>query len=284
MFEVAQFDSYAYLFQQPTFVSLAAEPQIPDFQVQGLRIGVNGAEAPTGQAFENLDSMVSAASYTPLGQRLSELGTIVPLEKGPESDEFFVTFEIIGNLTNVKVEASLPPPAEPADLDPSPVVGLRTFDDINLTMAKVTGMSRTLPEVAETYLAIKQQLPVSDDINGFLASHQVGVAQLAIEYCNALVEDTGARASYWPALNFGAPSAQAFADQAGVNTLLDPIIDAMIGNNITTQPDTAGVREELTNLVNGLNACGAGCSADRTAVIAKAVCASALGSAATVMQ
>ncbi|MEO1574664.1 MAG: LamG domain-containing protein, partial [Pseudomonadota bacterium] len=254
VFEVAQFDTYAYIFQEPTFVSLAADPQITDFRVQGLRIGVNGAEAPTGQAFENLDAMVTQATYTPTGQRLSDLGTIVPLEKGPENDEFFITFEIIGGLSNIKVEATPPPAADPADLEPSPVVGLRTFDDINQTMAKVTGMSTQLPDVVETYATIKQQLPVADDINGFLASHQVGIAQLAIEYCNALVEDTGARASYWPALDFNASSSAALGDQAGIDTLIDPIIDAMIGNNITTQPDTVGVREELTGLVNALNA------------------------------
>ena len=284
MFEVAQFDSYAYLFQEPTFISLDGSAAISDVPVMGIRLGVNGAEAPTGQAFENVDTVISQANYTPSGQQLSSLGTIVPLEKGPENDEFFVTFEIIGANTNVKVEASPPPAAEPADLEPAPAVGLRTFDDINVTMSKLTGIAITQTDVAATYEIVKQQLPSSDNVNGFLSSHQVGIAQMAIEYCNALVEDNGARSSYWPDLNFGAASSSVFASQAGYNALIDPILDTMVGINIATQPDTVQVRAELTSLVDRLNACGANCAADRTAVITKAVCAGALGSAATLLQ
>ena len=70
---------------------------------------------------------------------------------------------------------------------------------------------------------MRQSLPAVEDINTFLSSHQVAVAQLAIEYCNALINDTTARASYFPGFNFGAAPATAFGG-AGRDAFVDPLI------------------------------------------------------------
>ncbi|MFK7885846.1 MAG: LamG domain-containing protein [Gammaproteobacteria bacterium] len=284
MFEVAQFDTYSYLFQKPTFISLDGSAQPDNIPVMGIRIGVNGEEAAVGQAYVNVDTMISSVEYTPNGQRLSNVGTIVPLEKGPENDEFFLTFEILGANTNVKVPASVPPPPEPADLDAAPVVGLRNFDDLTATMSKITGVSRYQSDVQLTFETIKQQLPTVETVDSFLASHQVAIAQLAIEYCNTLIEDSNARTAYFPGLDFNAASSTVFANQSGYDALIDPLVDGVVGANVASQPDTTFVRTELSSLVDRLNACGTSCAADRTQVIAKAVCAGALGSAATLLQ
>ena len=71
---------------------------------------------------------------------------------------------------------------------------------------------------------MQQQLPTVENIEGFLASHQIGVAQLAIEYCNALVDDAALRASFFPGFNFATPAAQAF-DTAGERALvIEPLV------------------------------------------------------------
>ena len=71
----------------------------------GMRIGINGKEASIGQAYQHLDTTLSSAQYQPgVGQKLSALGTIIALEKGSESDEFFLTFEVFGNNTHIVLE------------------------------------------------------------------------------------------------------------------------------------------------------------------------------------
>jgi hypothetical protein len=283
-FEVSQFDSYSYLFKDPTFISLDASAQPDGIPIEGIKIGINGREASVGQAYRNLRANVAAGSYTPLGQRLSSLGTIVPLEKGPEFDEFFLSFAVLGANTNVVVEATPPPPATPANGEPQPVVGLRTFDEINATMAAITDVSVNQSDVRTTFETIRQQLPSVENIGGFLSSHQIAVAQLAIEYCNALVEDTALRASYFPGVDFAAPVTTALGSGAQRDLVLEPLLDGVIGVNLLSQPDRADVKAELNSLMDNLTSCSNACAADRTVVTVKAVCAGALGSAATLLQ
>jgi hypothetical protein len=284
MFEVSQFDSYAYLFNKPTFISLDPDATPNNIPLRGMRIGVNGAESHVGQAYRTLDVMLDADDYTPTGQLLSPLGTIVALEKGPESDEFFLTFDVLGANMNVRTDpAPLQPPA-PADGEPQPDVGLRTFDEINASMSAVTGISTQNADVKTTFDTIRQQLPTVVDIEAFLSSHQVAVAQLAIEYCNALVDNGSARAAYFPGFNFGAPAAQAFDTVGERNLIIDPLFANVVGSGLATQPDDADVRAELNDLMDRLTACGNGCAADRTATVVKATCAALLGSGATLLQ
>jgi hypothetical protein len=285
MFEVSQYDSYAYLFNKPTFISLDPDATPGGFPLAGMRIGVNGAEVPVGQAYRNLDLTVTDADYTPgTGEALSPLGTIVALEKGPESDEFFLTFDVLGSNTNVRTDPVPLPPPPPADGDPQPDVGLRTFGEINASMAKVTGVCVNEPNVATTFATIEQQLPTVENIEGFLSSHQVAVAQLAIEYCNALVDDGALRASFFPGFNFNASAAQAF-DTAGERDLVvNPLLDHVLGTSLASQPDGADVRAEVDDLIDRLTTCGNACAADRTPTVVKATCAAVLGSGATLIQ
>ena len=106
MFEVSQFDSYSYLFYRPTFINLNADWQPSgSIPVRGLLIGANGTEVPVSQAWGNLNEVISTdKGYSPqTGQVLSSLGTVVPLEKGPDADEFFLSFAVLGGSTNVRV-------------------------------------------------------------------------------------------------------------------------------------------------------------------------------------
>jgi hypothetical protein len=284
MFEVSQFDSYAYLFNAPTFISLDPDARPSNIPLQGMRIGVNGAESSVGQAYRTLDVVLDEADYGETGQPLAGVGTIVALEKGPDADEFFLTFDVLGAHTNVRTDPAPLEPGPPADLEPRPDVGLRTFDEIAASMAAITGVSRQNAAVEATYETIRQQLPTVESIDGFLASHQVAVAQLAIEYCNELVDDAGARAGYFPGFNFGAPPAQAFDTDAERDLVVDPLLARVMGAGLATQPVAADVRAELYNLMDRLTACGNACDADRTTTVVKASCAAVLGSGTTLIQ
>jgi hypothetical protein len=131
-------------------------------------------------------------------------------------------------------------------------------------------------------------MPAIEAPEAFLSSHQVAIAQLAIEYCNALVEDRGtiSAGNYFPGFNFGAAPATAFANR---DALINPLIDNMMGIAIQTQPDFVTVRDELGyaaasgaypgDLIDRLIAGGTD-----TRSIAKGTCAAVLGSAVTLVQ
>jgi hypothetical protein len=294
VFEAAQFDSYGYLFRQPFFISLDGTAQPDGIDLRGLRVGINGAEAHVGQSYANLDTSISSAVYTVTeGQRLADLGAVLPLEKGPNEDEFFLTFDAIGTNAFNRPPPATPPQSPPTDLPPASSIGVRTFDEISATMATLTGVSQLDSGVSSTFNTIRQSLPAQETIEAVLSSHQVAIAQLAIEYCNGLIENRGAisKEAMFPGFNFTLGPAAAFAAE---NALFDPLLDRVLGvTQLASQPDKATVRTELSRMVNGipgdstrpgLLSTSSDNSTVRTRAISKAVCAAVIGGAAMLVQ
>jgi len=285
VFEVSRFDDYGYLFNAPFAVSLNDEP-LDNIPLRGMRIGVNGKLANVGQAYQRLNIAIDSDNADEEDHiSLSSIGTVIGAEISEEGteDEFFLQFDQIGADTNVIVEADPTPAAAPTDLDPQPRVGIRTFEEINVTMANITGVPRTNVDVMETYERVKQQLPTDENVEGFLSAHQMAITQMAIEYCNALVESTSLRASFFPGFNFSAVPATAL-DNAGRTALISPLLSKAIGTNLATQPLDSDVEDELNDLIDRLGNCGGSCNATRTQTIAKAVCSTVLGSATMLLQ
>ncbi len=283
LLEVSQFDSYSYLFAKPTFISLDSNARPGSIPVAGMRIGLNGNEVAVGQAYLNLDTTITDSQYGPLGQPLATIGTVIALEKGPDGDEFFLTFDVLGSHRNVRLAPVPLAPAPPPDVPRPADIGLRVFDELNATMSELTGIDTTAPDVASTYASIRQSLPSLEMVDTFVSAHPVAVAQLSIQYCNALVENPSARAQYFPGFDFAAAPGTAFAP-AGRGIVLDSLVSRMLRTGVATEPNAAGVRSDLDALITRLAACGGSCSADRTETIVKASCAALLGSAATLIQ
>jgi len=279
MFEVSQYDSYSYLFTKPVFISLAPNAKPGSIAIEGIRIGVNGSEAHTGQAYANVNTTVTDANYSATsGQLLSEVGTIIGLQKGPLSDQFFLTFDRIGTNTYARTPVT-GVTQEPADLTPQSDIGIRTFEQLNQSMSKITGVPTTNAGVRSTYLQVQQQLPPVPSIQAFLASHQTGVAQLAIKYCSVMVDTPAARSAFFPSLNVGGPVSQ--FSGAGKDVLLVPLLQKVFqqqtsGTDLTSQPTNAEVRTELGALIDKL----AAKPGANSGTVAKAACAAALGSGA----
>ncbi len=126
-----------------------------------------------------------------------------------------------------------------------------------------------------------------------MSSHQVAIAQLAIAYCDALVNVDGnpnpVRGQMFPGFDFDAAPTTAFS--AGNRSLyVDPLINYIMGTGLGSQPAYADVYAELAtfqsgggprpdNLVDRLIAGGSD-----TRAISKGVCAAMLGSAVTLVQ
>ncbi len=289
VFDVQQFDDYSYLFSSPFFTNLGEQKATGNIPLKGLRIGVNGVEAPVGQVFAHLDTQIDAAKLVDGRQTLSTLGTIVEMKQGPDQDQFFLTFDQIGSNTYSRTEVVVPPPATPADIPGQAHIGLRNFAEINATLSALTGVSKTQAAVRSTYTKVEQQLPTLTNIEGFLAAQQMGITQLAVSYCNALVDDTSLRASYFSGFNFGAGAATAFAG-SGRNQIIDPLMknllagDIASGGKLNNQADPAAIRAELSQLIDRMTACGSSCASNRTAITVKATCAAAMGSAIMLLQ
>lgn len=292
LFEVAQYDSYAYLFDRPHFVTLdgSAPEGIP---IEGLRVAMNGIEAPVGQSYAMLVDQLSASEFQELGQPLSALGAVLPLEKGPADDEFFLTFDRLHVSTfNRQDDPTLNIVA--TDLAPVSRIGLKTFDEIDATYSAVTGVNRlSFTNVDMTYQELRQSLPAVEDINTFLSSHQVAIAQLAIAYCDAMIGSNGSpnpnAATKFPGFQFGAAPGVAFAAGTERDKFVNPLINDIMGTGLTSQPAYADVYGELasvsasggrpSNLIDRLLAGGSD-----TRSISKGVCAAMLGNAATLIQ
>ncbi len=285
LFEASQFDSYSYLFNEPAFISLDGSQDPDQIRIRGVRIGVNGAEVRVGQAYAPVDRTVTAAGYEPAtGFDLADIGTVVALDKGPSADEFFLSFEQIGTNSNAFNEPAPTPLPPPPDGDPASEIGLRTFEEISASMADMTGVPTTNANVAATYMRVREQLPTVENIEGFLSSHQVGAAQLAIEYCNELVNDGGLRAAYFPGFNFGASAATAFDTPAERAQITGPLVARAVGTGLATQPSAAEITAEVDALLGRLTTCGGSCAADRTEVVVKSACSAVVGSASTLLQ
>jgi hypothetical protein len=231
---------------------------------------------------------------------IADLGAVLPLEKGPNSDEFFLTFDTIGSNTFNRPPPVTPPPPPPTDLPPVSAIGVRTFDRISASMAAITNVSENSGPVGAgdagiqaTFGGIRQSLPAIPDIKAVLASHQVAIAQLAIEFCNALIEDPTKRSAMFPGFDFTAVPSTVYP--ASENLLFNPLLDRVLGvTQLANQPDKNTVRTELHNMVNGysgdatrpglLNSAGVTNDQVRTRAIAKAVCSSVVGSAPMLVQ
>ncbi len=306
MFSVEQYDSYSYLFEKPTYINLNAGVTPGTIALKGMSIGINGREAVIGQAYRNLDMDITDAAYDPAtGQLLSNIGTIIALESGADVDEFFLTFDELGGdngPARVVVTAAVPAvPTPSATAD----IGLRTFDEINATMASITGVDEQT--VSTEFGLLRQQLPAVEALGGFLSAHQMGIAQLAIAYCSALVDDSALRTSFF-GLNdsfFTAPVATAFTPTNKgliVTALYDRIAGIQPvggGSGLATAPSNTEFVDELIgpnpdtniddpdNLFDRLTQnCGSGgiCDQVRTRTIVKSMCAATLGSAAMLVQ
>ena len=283
MFEVSQFDNYGYLFSNPFFISLDETQSPSGIPLKGMRIGINGREVVVGQSFANLDVTLNTSDYVVgSGQPLSRLGTVLALEEGPETDQFFLTFEEIGGYEDIRTEGSMPAQPPVTGSTEFSDIGLKTFDEVNASMSKVTGIPTTQPAVAETFTTVKQQLPTVEDLEGFLSSHQMAITQMAIQYCDALVSDTTRRNAFFPGFDFGESSDTAF-DDAGRALIKTPLMEKFVGTNLNTQPSDTNIEAELDALMGLLAPCSGDCD-DRTETVVKASCAAVLGSAVTLIQ
>ncbi len=307
LFEVSQFDSFSYLFNKPTFINLDPDWTATAIDIESMRIGINGKETIAGQVYANLDTVIDPNVYTPEnGQPLSSLGTVIPLEKGVDSDEFFLTFERLGTNINAFSDPVPGVPVPGPDAAMVSDIGVRTFEEINASIAAITGIGVNNANINSVYQQYRQQLPTVEAIDAFLPSHQMAIAQLALTSCSELVNTNP---GFFSGFNFVAGAATAFDTPAKRNQIIDPLLVAVANvdlvdntNNLTIQPGETDLRNLLgatttqdldaalsgdayESLITQMTTCPGGCNTTaRTAEVVKAVCAAAVGGAVMLVQ
>ena len=276
---VSEFDDYSYMFCNPVYQT--TNPT--EFRLSNIRIAVNGDVATTGQGFTTIDTQITGSQ-----QVLSQRCAVIPKGPGsdPATDEFTLVFEHLNGFENPIVDDPAGEVTVRMDPTPLPENGLRDFARVNQTMASVTGVDPQTPSVKDTYLQLEQQLPNGYDLRSFVSSQEVGIAKLALEYCDQLVEadvQLPAAQRYFGSFPMTSVPETAFASTTDRYVLFDALYDRMIGDGLQEQPTRQGVRDDLNTLVDSLMLqCTPGnpCNTTRTLTMMKGVCAAVLSSAA----
>jgi hypothetical protein len=270
-------DNYSYLLTNPTFISLDSSAAPSNIPIQSIRIGINGQEVPVGQTYIPLNSTITAAGYnSKTGEQLSSVGAVVPIENGPAYDQFFLTFAQIGSHTHTYTNQVFTAPA-PTPGPTEPDLGVRTFERVNQSMAKVTGVSALNANALSTYQSVQQSLPAIPNFSAYSSSNQTAFAQLAAAYCNAMATDPNLGPAFFGAgYNANNPGSWVANNSAQViNAIYNNLIGTVNGTPLATQPTPQQVQTEVTNLIGILNTGSA-----NSGTLATAACTAVLSSAA----
>ncbi len=138
-----------------------------------------------------------------------------------------------------------------AELPPSNV-NIRTFDEMNETMAALTGLN--VSEVADSYNrnnggGYRMELPTSNVLAEFNSSHQGAIVRMASDYCNLYVNRmSNGSLSFVDGGNFP-------ANLTDFNTRRPAIVDGFYDNfwgACKNKPDRAQVHSEVQGLLDHL--------------------------------
>ncbi|HEX4619299.1 MAG TPA: LamG domain-containing protein, partial [Steroidobacteraceae bacterium] len=286
MFTASQYDNYSYLFYQPTFISLDAKATIPaNLQLAGMRIGVNGLLAPAAQSFATLSTTVGGASYNATGgQLLSPLGTVIPVSLGAANDLFFLSFDRLGSSTHIFVDPpGIPTPPVPNNT-PVPDYGVATFERINHTLSRLTGVPTTDALVQTMYMSSQQAMPATSLISAFVSSEQTAISGLANAYCGEMMASASLRDAFFGTgldanLNAGATGFFGASGSGQRAIVINGLANAV---GTTAAPQMAGaVQAEVDALLTRVPQINSAATVSQATV---AACTASLASAAVMLQ
>jgi hypothetical protein len=256
MFTGSVYDSYSYLFTNPTFISLDPNAVPGNVPVKGMRIGVNGVIGVPGQSYSTLNTTLGGSNYTAAnGQLLSSVGGLVASDKGVDTDQFFLSFDQFGTVTHAFTEPVPATPTPPPDTT-NPDVGVKDFAAINGSMSTITGIQNWAANttISTAYNSLQQSLPSTPDITAFLSSNQTAVNQLASAYCGQLVGTTGLRTAFFGSgleANLNTSSASFFNTSGNRGIVVNALVSKVVGTQAYAATQTA-VQTETDMLLQRL--------------------------------
>lgn len=287
VFTASQYDNYSYLFAQPKFLSLDPNATVPaNLNLAGIRIGVNGQLAPAGQAFSTVSTTIGGSNYTAAnGQLLSPLGTVVPVALGAANDLFFLSFDQLGTHSHAFVDPPGTPTPPTPNNTPVPDFGIATFERVNNSFSRVTGVPLTDPVVQPLYMSAQQAMPATPLISAFISSQQTAISALANAYCGELMASASYRDTFFGNgldASLGASSTGFFGASGSANRaiVINALSNKAVGTNVSPQA-AAAVQSEVDALITRVPQINAAATVTQTTV---AACTATLASAAVTLQ
>lgn len=254
-----------YMFAKPRYIG-----DTVNLPVKNIRIAVNDTVPVAAQSFRRVDRMIEQN-----GTELSPLGAVIPASLGAQLDQFQLVFEVFGNAQGSAegVAPATPPPALPDVLEPD--YGVRSFSQINDTMAELTGIDQNGNGIRNLYAELRGSLPASTDLLSYGQSQQVAIQRLANGYCDAIVSNNGRCNAFFGSCQID--------NAAGKGAVADTLFQRFIGADLAVQPMAAGVSAEVVAMLDSLN-CANGCNGDTGRIALSASCAAVLSSGAVTIQ
>lgn len=155
-------------------------------------------------------------------------------------------------------------------------VGVKNFDQINMTMSQLTGIPTNNPNVLAVFNDSSIQLPSDNSVKTFMPSMQVAITKLATEYCDRLVETDASRKVIWTTINFAQTPTQTLT-AANKAALVDVAIDHFLGP--LNAASITSTRAELLSLYSILISGEDMNSSLTTKKVVKGICVASLSSA-----
>lgn len=157
---------------------------------------------------------------------------------------------------------------------PSAAIGVRNFEQIVQTFAKLTGVSARNTTVTTAVADLKSSLPDSNDMRTLTPAKISGITKLAATFCDVAMADATLRAKLYPGINFGVGPTQALADpKSAITALLQNVWGADVVSNSQGAADIV----TLTDLLKSMMV-GKANTAAMTANLLMGTCAAALAS------
>jgi hypothetical protein len=243
-----------------------------------------------------VNSTVGGSNYTAAnGQLLSPLGTVVPATLGPANDLFFLSFDQIGTHVHAYVDPTVTPSPPVPNSTPQPDFGVATFERVNHSLSRITGVPITDSVVNTLYQQSQQSMPAAPLISAFVSSQQAAISQLANAYCGEMLNSAQLTHSFFSGAldNQLGGSGAAFFGASG-SPQRQAVINALVSNTVgSANPQTASaIQTEVDALITRILISDSLAPAPHAAIEPNATvlqtvtsaCTAVLGSAAVTLQ
>ncbi len=156
-------------------------------------------------------------------------------------------------------------------------IAVRNFSQISATMSALTGIPQSHPQIVKYYATIENQLPLSNDMESFLPSHQVSIAKLAMSYCDSMLSNPELSAKFFGAYSLAETPTKAFSP-AQRSLLIGTVTDKFWSTGLAILPSKESSDKALNNLIDELLVGEDETQSEVTVKIVKGVCTSVLAS------
>lgn len=246
-----------------------------------------GSKDKKSQTPKSKQDAAKAEDQTPHAETIGSGGK--PFKK-PVDDKFHEPNLDPGTMPQGETPAGEEPAAEEGEAMEEPkiaelrsAVGIKNFRQVSASMSSLTGIPESNATVKPVFDQLTTQLPESNDIRSFLASHQVAIAKLAVEYCDALISNAQTAAVVLPGVNLNqAPSAALNA--AGREMINKALITRFWGPGLADVPKMDDALVALSALTDQLLEGKDVNSAALTPNLVKGLCTAVLASGPVTFQ